>query len=134
MNIHVFFLLYAISVPLFVLGDLLWLGVVAKQFYHARLGHLMGEVQWVAVALFYFVFMLGLTYFATYPSITKGTVLTAVVLGGLFGFFTYATYDFTNWATLRNWSGLVTLVDIIWGTLLCSGVAAATVYIAERII
>ncbi len=39
----------------------------------------------------------------------------AVRLGAAFGFFCYATYDLTNLATLRDWSVLVTLVDVALG-------------------
>ena len=47
-----------------------------------------------------------------------------LLYGALFGFFTYATYNLTNFATLRNWSLPLTLVDIAWGTI-AAAVAAA---------
>jgi len=39
------------------------------------------------------------------------------LFGALFGLITYATYDLTNLATLKNWSLAVTVVDLIWGTV-----------------
>jgi uncharacterized membrane protein len=48
----------------------------------------------------------------------------AVLLGALYGFFTYITYDLTNLATLRDWPILLSAVDILWGTLLGTSVAA----------
>lgn len=129
MNIQTFVTLYAISVPVFFLIDMVWLGVVASSFYKARLGHLMGDINWIAAVSFYLIFLVGLTYFAIYPAATKSSIQTALLLGALFGFFTYATYDLTNLATLRDWSLSVSLVDMAWGTVLGAGVAGFTVYI-----
>jgi len=95
-----FLTLYAISVPVFFIIDMVWLGFIASNFYRDRIGHLM-EINWSAAIIFYFVFLLGLTYFATYPaSMGDSNWQLALVLGALFGFFTYATYDLTNLATL----------------------------------
>jgi len=127
MQLQTFFLLYVLSVPVFLICDALWLGFIAKGFYRAQVGHLMGEVVWIAALLFYSLFLLGLTFFASYPAATKGTVATALVLGGLFGFFTYATYDLTNLATLRSWPWKLALVDILWGTVLSAVVAGSAV-------
>lgn len=131
MQIQTFLTLYAISVPIFLLCDFLWLGFIAKDFYRANIGHLMGEVVWGSAIVFYAVFLLGLTFFATYPAMTKGTLATALILGGLFGFFTYATYDLTNLATLRSWPLSVTLVDIAWGTFLGAFVSVCVVAISK---
>ena len=129
-----FLVLYLVSVPVFMLIDLLWLGVIAKSFYRDRLGHLMGDINWLAAVLFYLIFLVGLTYFATAPAAAKGSVVTALTLGALFGFFTYATYDLTNLATLKDWPLAVVVVDILWGTMLGGSVAAATVYLYSLII
>ena len=129
MQIQTFFTLYAISFPLFLLCDMLWLGFIAKGFYRAQVGHLMGDIVWVAALLFYALFLLGLTFFATYPAATKGTIATAILLGGLFGFFTYATYDLTNLATLKSWPLQLSIVDIMWGTFLGAFVSGTAVYI-----
>ena len=121
-----FFIVYAISIPVFIIIDLLWLGVIAKPFYQTRLSHLLGDVNWVATIIFYLVFLLGLTFFAIYPTVARGTMMTGLILGGLFGFFTYATYDLTNWATLRGWPVSVVVFDMLWGTLLGAAVTAIT--------
>ncbi len=46
--------------------------------------------------------------FAVYPALKSGSLTTALIYGALFGFFTYATYDLTNQATLRNWTWSLT--------------------------
>lgn len=126
MNVPSFITLYLISIPVFVAFDLLWLGVIAKGFYQTNIGHLLGPVNWPAAVAFYLIFLLGLTYFALMQSLESGSFATAMMLGALYGFFTYATYDLTNMATLRDWPLVLTLVDIAWGTLLGGLVASVT--------
>lgn len=129
MNIGTFFTLYAISVPVFFALDMVWLGLIAKDFYKTQLGHLMGDVQWLAAILFYLLFLVGLTFFATYPAVVQHSVFKAALLGGLFGFFTYMTYDLTNYATLTSWPLSIVFVDMLWGTILGAGVSALTYYL-----
>lgn len=128
MQLHTFLTLYAISVPVFFLIDMLWLGVIASSFYRDRIGHLM-EINWTAAIIFYLVFLVGLTFFAIYPAHGAGGWQQAALLGALFGFFTYATYDLTNLATLKDWPLDMVIVDIIWGTVLGASVAAGTVFL-----
>jgi uncharacterized membrane protein len=126
MNIQTFLILYVISVPVFFIIDMIWLGFIASNFYKSRLGHLMGDINWPAAIIFYLIFLVGLTFFATYPAVAKQSLASALLLGALFGFFTYATYDLTNLATLRDWPLSVVVVDIIWGTVLGAAVALGT--------
>ena len=116
-------LLYVLTIPIFVLFDLLWLGVIAKDFYQSRLGELLGPVVWPAAVVFYFVFVAGLLFFAVLPALEVHSLSKALVLGALFGLVTYATYDLTNHATLRDWPLMITVVDILWGTVLGAIVA-----------
>ena len=129
MNIQTFLMLYGISVPVFFAIDMVWLGVVASNFYKTQLGSLMGDINWTAAIIFYVVFLVGLTFFAIYPAVLKNSLMTALMLGSLFGFFTYATYDLTNLATLKNWPLSVTIVDMVWGTILVASVSVMTVLI-----
>jgi uncharacterized membrane protein len=134
MSIYTFAGLYAISVPIFFIIDMLWLGVIAKAFYRSRLGHLMGDIHWVAALTFYAIFLVGLTYFATAPAVASAAWRMALVNGALFGFFTYATYDLTNLATLRDWPLSVVVVDIAWGTVLGGSVAFITYYLYQTLV
>ncbi len=117
--------------PVFFIIDMIWLGLVANKFYQSQLGPLLGPVNWPAAIIFYLVFLVGLTFFAIYPAAAKASVFTALGLGAAFGFFTYATYDLTNLATLKDWPLKVVLVDIVWGTVLGASVAAGTVYLYQ---
>ncbi len=53
-------------------------------------------------------------------------------MGALYGLATYATYDLTNLATLRDWPLKVTLVDIAWGMFLSSLTAGLAFLLARK--
>jgi len=71
--------------------------------------------------------------FAAMPALRAGAVGTALLWGLLFGAIAYATYDLTNYATLRNWTLQLTLVDIVYGAL-ASAIAAAAATLAGRLL
>lgn len=124
--------LYLLTVPVFFAIALIWLGVVAKNFYQNNLSHLLSPaVNWTAALLFYFIYIAGIILFAVKPGLDSGSLAKAAIWGALFGFFTYATYDLTNLATLRDWPIKVVVVDIVWGTLLCTLVASGS-YLVGR--
>jgi len=123
---------YLVAFLAFLVIDLLWLGVIAKSFYFRHLEPFFAErINWPAAFIFYILFVAGVLIFAVMPALEKQSLQRAVVYGALFGFFTYATYDLTNLATLRNWPIIIVVVDILWGTVLCAAVATAG-YLAAR--
>jgi len=125
---------YLLTVPVFFAIDMLWLGLVAKGFYRAQLGALLRpEVNWAAALVFYLLYILGILIFATLPALEKGAIRQALIMGALFGFFAYATYDLTNLATLKDWPLMVVVVDIIWGVVLTAAVAGASFFIGRWI-
>ena len=124
--------LYLLTIPVFFAIDLLWLGVVAKNFYQDNLAHLLSQdVNWPAAFLFYFMYIVGIILFAVKPGLEAGSLAKAAMWGALFGFFTYATYDLTNLATLREWPIKVVVVDVLWGTVLCTLVASGSFMIGR---
>ena len=124
--------LYLMTVPVFFAIDLLWLGVLAKNFYQNNLTHLLSPaVNWPAALLFYFIYIGGIILFAVKPGLDAQSLTRAALWGALFGFFTYMTYDLTNLATLRDWPVKGVVVDIVWGTLLCSLVASSSYLIGR---
>jgi uncharacterized membrane protein len=113
------FILYLITLAVFFVIDMFWLGVVAKGFYRRHLGPFLSpRVNWVAAVLFYLLFIAGMMIFAVRPAVAGGTPLQALWLGGFLGLICYATYDLTNQATLKDWPLIVTLIDLVWGTVL----------------
>ena len=81
--------------------------------------------------VFHVIYVLGVVIFAVSPALKSGQWTTAVLMGGLFGFFCYATYDLTNMATLKVWPLRVTLIDLAWGVFL-TGTAATVGYLAAK--
>ncbi len=129
-----FIKLYSIALPLFFATDMVWLGLVAKNFYKSQIGFLMKpDINWTAAILFYLLFIVGLVLYVIMPSMEKGSWVHALLLGAFFGFITYSTYDLTNLATLRDWPLLVTIVDLAWGTVLGGLVSVLTYFIASKI-
>jgi uncharacterized membrane protein len=128
-------LVYGITVPIFFAIDLVWLVVVAKSFYRQHLGHLLAaEVRWGPAILFYLVFIAGLVFFAVRPALAAGSATRALGYGALFGLVTYATYDLTNHATLRDWPAIVTAVDLAWGSVLSASVAFLSYQASRRLL
>ena len=126
--------LYALTVPVFFAIDMLWLGYLAKGFYQQNLAEFLSpKVNWSAALLFYLLYIAGILIFAVVPALEKDSLARAALLGGLFGFFTYATYDLTNLATLEGWPLKVVVVDIAWGTVLCAVVATCSFLIGRWI-
>ena len=124
--------LYVLTVPIFFLMDIIWLGYVARGFYKNHLGFILSTtVNWTAAVTFYLIYIVGILVFAVLPALEKGSFARAALLGGLFGFFTYATYDLTNLATIRDWPLKVVAVDILWGIFLCCVVASVSFQIAK---
>ncbi len=127
--------LYMIALPIFFGIDMVWLGLIAKNFYAQRIGLLMKpDINWPAAILFYLLFIIGLVVFAIMPAFEKGSWLHALSLGALFGLIAYATYDLTNLATLKNWPLSVTIVDLAWGAVLGALVSGVTYTIADKML
>lgn len=114
---------YGITLGVFLAIDALWLGVIARGLYRRELGFLLAEeVRWGAAALFYLLYVAGVLIVVVLPS-QEATLIRTMVLGGVFGLCAYAAYDLTNLATVARWPVLVTVVDMIWGTVLTAATA-----------
>jgi uncharacterized membrane protein len=111
-----FALSYLVALVALAIVDGIWLGVVSREFYKARLGHmLLDQPIWSVALLFYVIHAAGIAVFAVPPALNAGTWTSAVLYGGLFGFCVYAAYDVTNLATLKGWPMAVSAVDLAWG-------------------
>jgi uncharacterized membrane protein len=126
--------IYLLTVPVFFIIDMLWLGVVAKGFYQTKLAHLLGPVHWGAAITFYLIYIVGILLFAVIPGLEARSAEKALVWGALFGFFAYATYDLTNYATLKDWPLSVVVVDILWGVVLTGSVAWISYHLANHFV
>ncbi len=126
--------LFAIALPVFFAIDMVWLGLISKNFYAKHIGALLKpDVNWVAAILFYLLFIVGLVVFVIMPAFEKQSWIHALLFGALFGLVCYATYDLTNLAVAKDWPVIVTVVDLIWGAVLAGSVATVTYVIAEKL-
>lgn len=111
----------AVAISMVVL-DLIFLGILAKDFFDTQLGPLRAQdTVIVAAALFYVQYVAVITGFAVIPS---KTVKQAALRGLGIGWLAYATFEFTNWAVIEGWPPAMVPVDIAWGMVLTTSVAA----------
>lgn len=114
--------------------DFVWLSATSGPFYRRLLGPLMAEnPNMVAAVIFYLVYVAGILVFAVRPALASGDWRGAALMGALFGFCAYATYDLTNLATLKDWPLTVTLVDMAWGSVLTATAAGAGAFAALKL-
>lgn len=111
--------LYLITLITFFVIDIVWLGLVAGTLYRSYLGFLFAPTtNWVAAVLFYLLFILGILVFVVVPGLQDSSLKATLLRAVLFGLVTYATYDLTNLATVKNWPVLITVIDMAWGMVL----------------
>lgn len=116
--------LYFATLVAFFAIDMVWLGLVARTFYRKQLGFLLAPTtNWIAALIFYLLFILGILVFVVLPGLQDYSLKTTLLRAALFGLVTYATYDLTNLATVKNWPLLITVVDLAWGTVLSVAVS-----------
>lgn len=115
---------YLLTSLVFLAIDMVWLGVLAKNLYRKHLFALLADqVNWSAAIAFYALFIGGIFVFVIVPAVEKNSLITALWLGAFFGIVTYATYDLTNLATLKNWPLPIVFIDMAWGAVLTSWVS-----------
>ena len=121
---------FFVAFVIFMIIDLLWLGVFAWPIYQKYLGHLLvTPPNWPVAVLFYVLFIIGMIIFVIDEAITKKSVSFAFRRGALFGFFTYMTYELTNWAVIATWPAAIVPIDIAWGTVLASSVCSLSTWV-----
>lgn len=121
-----FLIAYGVCVLVMGVLDFFWLTTASNGLYQKDLGPLLAENPNMVVAvIFYLTYIVGIQVFAIRPALASGDWKSAALFGALFGFFTYATYDLTNMATMKVWTLRVTLLDIAWGTILTGITASA---------
>lgn len=108
---------YGFTAIVFFGLDFIWLSTMGSSFYKDRLGDLMLAQPNLPVAgVFYLVYVGGVVFLAITPALAQNNWTYALIAGAVLGLVAYGTYDFTNLATLKNWSVSMSLVDLAWGT------------------
>ena len=126
-----YLLLYVLTVPVFFIIDIVWIGLVARSLYQREIGSLLlVSPRWTIAVAFYLLYIVGILVLAVLPGHASGSLFEAVWRGALLGLVAYATYDLTNLATIKGWSTTVAIADMVWGTVLTGLVAAASYILA----
>ena len=129
-----YFKLYFATLIAFLAIDMVWLGLVARTFYRNYLGFLMTPtINWIAALLFYLLFTLGILVFVVVPGLRENSLKATLLRAALFGLVSYATYDLTNLATVKNWPVLITVIDMAWGTVLSVVVSYISFMVGKRL-
>ena len=127
--------LYLATLIAFFAIDMIWLGLVARTFYRKYLGFLLApSTNWLAAIIFYLLFIVGILVFVVLPGLENNSLKTTLLRAALFGLVTYATYDLTNLATVKNWPMIVSIVDIAWGIVLSVLVSLIGFWAGKRLI
>jgi uncharacterized membrane protein len=125
---------YFIALVSFFALDMVWLGVISKNYYKQKLGFILSEnPNWVAAIVFYLLFIAGIIYFAINPGIKANDWQVALLNGAVLGALCYATYDLTNMATIAKWPIEIVIIDIIWGMVLTGSVSIITYFAVEKL-
>jgi uncharacterized membrane protein len=125
---------YVTALAVLVAGDILWLGYFAHAVFQPTLKPILrDEIDWRVAVLFYLLYAIGIAVFAVTPALAGRSAWQALGYGLLFGFFTYMTYDATNYATISAWTIKLAVMDVAWGTFI-SGIAGLASYGVTRAI
>jgi uncharacterized membrane protein len=111
-----YLVLYLATLIVMIPIDFLFLGIVAKGFFTAQVGDMLGEIRPAPAILFYLLYVVGVLVFVSGPA--QATWQSTLRYGALFGLFCYATFDLTSLALLKHWSWPVAVVDIGWGAFI----------------
>ena len=122
---------YVVAALVFGALDAMWLGWAGPNLYRPALGDLLAPSFRLAPAgIFYLAYLAGMVWFAIRPGLAGG-LCAAALNGALLGALCYATYDFTNQATLARWPSYVTTIDVCWGAFATMTAAVAATYAAR---
>jgi uncharacterized membrane protein len=112
--------------------DFVWLTTMTDRLYKPVIGSIMADKPDMKAAVaFYLISIAGTVFLAIAPALKDGAWTRAALNGAVLGFVAYATYDLTNQATLSAWQTRLTLIDLMWGTVLTAASATGG-YFAAR--
>jgi uncharacterized membrane protein len=124
-------ILYLATFFVLIPVDFLFLGIVAKGFFTAEVGDMLGEIRPAPAILFYLLYVVGILIFVSGSAAASWQ--SSLLYGALFGLFCYATFDLTSLALLKHWSWRVAIVDISWGSFVTALASTSGLLIADRL-
>lgn len=127
--------LYAATFIVFLGIDYLGLTYLIKPTFQQYIGDLLADSPRLGPAVIFYAFYVGvLLWFVSWPAMEQGKSLAWVFGSGvLIGAMAYGTYEFTNLATLEDWTWRMVATDFTWGSLLTGVSATVGVAIARAV-
>ena len=112
-------ILYASTLIIFLSIDVVGITQIIRPIFERHVGDLLADpFRMMPAAAFYAAYIVGVLYFVSAPALSEGRPGKALIGGALIGLMCYGTYEFTNYATLRDWSMQQVVTDTIWGGFL----------------
>lgn len=129
----VYIVAYVVALVVFAICDGAWLSYMGPALYTETLKNILAEnLRYGPAVAFYLLFPIGVIFFAVRPALQTGSLGTAALYGALFGLFTYGTYELTNFATLKDWTLKIVLIDICYGAVMVALVASLAYLVARN--
>ncbi|OIQ31488.1 MAG: hypothetical protein BM562_07950 [Alphaproteobacteria bacterium MedPE-SWcel] len=126
--------LYLVTAAVFFVFDAIGLRLLIKPVFERHVAHLFADpFRAGPAAVFYLGYIAGVLWFVSAPAFRAGDSASALLGGALLGVMAYGTYEFTNYATLRDWSFEQVIVDTLWGGALTGFSAWLGVVVARAI-
>lgn len=127
-------LTYLGTAATFLAMDAVWLTLTVDRLYRPRMGAIMADKPALGpAAVFYVIYITAVVVLAILPAVKADSWSQLLGRAALFGLAAYATYDLTNQATLKDWSSVVTLADLAWGTVVTTAAASVGFVIARHL-
>ncbi len=126
--------LYLVTAAVFLLLDAVMLTTVMKPLFSQHIGSwLLEDIRLRPAIIFYLFYVGGVLWFVSLPALRGDAPVNALIGGAILGAMAYGTYEFTNYATLRDWSLQMVAADVTWGAAL-TAISAWTGVIATRVL
>ena len=121
--------LYLATLVVLVPIDFLFLGTIAKGFFTAEVGDMLGEIRFAPATLFYLLYVVGILVFVSGSA--SATWQATLLYGALFGFFCYMTFELTSLSLLKHWTWPVVFMDVSWGAVVTAVSSTVGLVIAD---
>jgi len=126
---------YVATLVAFGAIDAVWLSTVAGPLYKRTLGPvLLDQFRLAPAIVFYLLQIVGMMVFVVPRVPGAGDLGRVALFGALYGFFTYTTFDLTNYAVLRPWTLYLAVTDIAWGCVVSAAASVIGVWVARAVV
>ena len=111
--------------------DFVFLGLIAREFFAAQVGSMLGDIRPLPAVLFYLIYVVGILVFVS--GMSGASWQSTMLYGALFGLFCYATFELTALSLLKHWTWPVVILDITWGAVVTAVSSTAGLLVANRL-